>query len=69
MNYIAKYSLAKHARSLLLGNEPYARKKSFPKNNKLDRERPFTFEHPIPANQIRKNTDLKLDSIKKFSKL
>jgi len=76
LNYIAKYSLAndtyyisKLARSLVVGEEPFARKKSFPKSSKVDPVRTFTFEHPIPVNQIRNfllKTDRTIDSIQKI---
>lgn len=76
LNYIAKYSLAndtyyisKLARSLVIGEEPFARKKSFPKSSKTDPERTFTFEHPIPVNQIRNfllKTDYSMESIGKI---
>ena len=76
LNYIAKYSLAKDtyhisklARSLVIGKEPFSRKKSFPKSSKTDPIRTFTFEHPIPVNQIRNfllATDRSLDSIGKI---
>jgi hypothetical protein len=76
LNYIAKYSLAndtyyisKLARSLVFGKEPFARKKSFPKSSKIDPVRTFTFEHPIPVNQIRNfliTTDRSIDSIRKI---
>lgn len=76
LNYIAKYSLAndtyyisKLARSLVIGEEPFLRKQSFPKSSKTDPERTFTFEHPIPANQIRNfllKTDCSMESIGKI---
>jgi hypothetical protein len=76
LNYIAKYSLAndtyfisKLARSLVIGEEPFLRKKSFPKSSKVDPVRTFTFEHPIPVNQIRNfllKTDCSMQSISKI---
>jgi hypothetical protein len=76
LNYIAKYSLAndtylisKLARSLVIGEEPFLRKKSFPKSSKVDPVRTFTFEHPIPVNQIRNfllKTDRSMQSISKI---
>ncbi len=76
LNYIARYSLAndtyyisKLARSLVVGKEPFARKKSFPKSSKTDPVRTFTFEHPIPVNQIRNfmlKTDLSMKSIRQI---
>lgn len=73
LNYIAKYSLAndtyyisKSARGLVEGEEPFARKKSFPKSSKTDPVRTFTFEHPIPVNQIRNyllQTDRSMESV------
>lgn len=76
LNYIAKYSLAndtyyisKLARSLVIGEEPFSRKKSFPKSSKVDLARTFTFEHPIPVNQIRNfllKTDRSIDSVRQI---
>ena len=76
LNYIAKYSLAndtyyisKLARSLVDGEEPFSRKKSFPRSSKTDPIRTFTFEHSIPVNQIRNyllKTDRSMESIKKI---
>ena len=76
LNYIAKFSLAndtyyisKLARSLVIGEEPFLRKKSFPKSSKTDFERTFTFEHPIPVNQIRNfllKTDRSMESIRQI---
>jgi len=77
MNYIAKFSLAndeyqisKLARSYLRGQEPYIRNKTgFPKNNKSEPERSFTFEHPIPSSVIRdilRESNRSLDEVQKI---
>jgi len=77
MNFIAKFSLANDeyeisalARSYLRGEEPFIRNKTaFPKNNKNEPERSFTFEHPIPSSVIRnllRDSDRTYDEVQRI---